>query len=459
MRGLINRIRKLPIRIRITLTAAIAMGCLFGLLGLVLNLQFQSSLNTSINTALRARAVELSSLDVALAGRPTTLPRPHIQRQPQSYAQILNRDGQIVAATSGDDRTPLLSESEIKHAFAHPGIIDRKEVARLYALPSQADRLVVVGVSLDQQQDAFITFNWELAAGMPVMLLLASVITYVMTGRLLTPVEEMRAQAATISTEELDTRLPLPASTDEIRRLAETLNAMLDRLHSGMERERAFIADASHELRGPLAALKSELEVSLLADRSDGPWREAVTSAVEETDRVIALAEDLLILASAQQHTIHLTPTVIDADHLLTRTATALEKHAESNGRTITVRVAEPSLTFTGDEARIARALTNLAVNALRYGAGTVTLSARRGADGVEFHVTDEGPGFPPAFLPHVFERFTRADPARARGGTGLGLAIVQAIAGAHHGQARAANRPDGGADVWLELPGPNGHT
>ena len=125
---------------------------------------------------------------------------------------------------------------------------------------------------------------------------------------------------------------------------------------------------------------------------------------------------------------------------------------AERARRTLLTR-ADAGVSLTGDPTRLKRALSNLVDNALRYGRGAITVGAHSADGWVELHVTDEGPGFPTELLPYAFERFTRGDPARARGGTGLGLAIVEAIARAHHGQAHAANRAGGGADVWLALP------
>jgi signal transduction histidine kinase len=262
----------------------------------------------------------------------------------------------------------------------------------------------------------------------------------------------MRARAATISSGDVGARLPLPDSLDEVHRLGSTLNEMLARLEQGLEHERAFVADASHELRSPLAVLKAELEVALLENGTPDELRAAVGSAVEETDRVIALAEDLLVLARAEQGSLPLNARQVNADDLVGEIRDAYEPAATQAGRALIARLEDGPL-LTGDPEQLQRALSNLVDNALRYGRGPISIQTRTCGDSVELHVTDQGPGFPPELLAHAFARFTRGDNARTRGGVGLGLAIVQAIAHAHHGQAHAANRPDGGADVWLTLP------
>ncbi len=431
-----------------TLISALAMGCLFAVLGTLLYLEFHSSINTSIDNGLRARAQALSAFSDRLPGPSHRSTRP----SQDGFAQILSPKGTILVASQGHERTPLLDRGELRRAALRPVLIDRGEDSRLFAQPAADHRIVVVGVSLAQQQDAFITFNWELLAGIPTMLLLASAIAYVMFGRLLRPIEEMRRRAATISPDDVGDRLPLPTSADEVQRLAITLNEMLDRLHAGIERERVFVSDASHELRGPLAVLKGELEVALRAGGAIEDWRGAVGSAIEETDRVIKLANDLLVLARGQAGRLHPSLERIDAADALADAAARMAPAAAALGREVVVDCPREA-TLAADRAKLDQALHNLIDNALVHGGGTVTLSAAERGGLVELHVADRGAGFPAAFLPHAFERFRRADRARGRGGAGLGLSIVEAIARAHGGAASAANREGGGADVWITLP------
>jgi two-component system OmpR family sensor kinase len=250
----------------------------------------------------------------------------------------------------------------------------------------------------------------------------------------------MRRKADEITEEDPGERLPVGTADDEIARLGTTLNGMLARLERAVDRERAFVADASHELRTPLAILKTEIELALRSGRTEEELREALQSAAEETDRLTELAK------------LPLAPADVDSAQLLHAVSVRFDARVRASGRALVVDD-EPHTHLTADQRRLEQALDNLVENALRHGTGSIHLGATVHDCVVALHVRDEGPGFPPEFIAQAFERFTRADPARARGGAGLGLAIVQMIARAHGGQARAANDSDGGARVTIELP------
>jgi signal transduction histidine kinase len=227
---------------------------------------------------------------------------------------------------------------------------------------------------------------------------------------------------------------------------------MLGRLEEGLTRERRFVADASHELRTPLASLRTELELALRRPRSQDELEAALRSATEEVERLVRLAEDLLVLARADEGRLplslapHIVREVVDA------VAGRFDTQARTVGRELEVTASAEEV-FTGDRARLEQALGNLVDNALRHGAGTVRLHGAVENGTLALRVSDEGSGFPADFLPHAFERFSRVDIARAGGGTGLGLAIVDAIARAHGGNATAANGPGGGAEITLTIP------
>jgi signal transduction histidine kinase len=258
----------------------------------------------------------------------------------------------------------------------------------------------------------------------------------------------MRRRAAAVSPGRDWQRLPVTRSRDEVARLGTTLNEMLDRLEAAFARERAFAADASHELRTPLGILRAELELALREGRSPEELRAALASAAEETDRLIRLAEDLLVLARLDEGRLPLRREAIDAGELLG----AVAQRFGGDGRRVTAAPAD-GLRVDADRARVEQALGNMVDNALRHGGGEVALAAVLSDGRVELHVTDHGPGFGDGFAARAFERFARADAARAGGGAGLGLSIVEAIARSHGGAARAADRDGGGADVWIELP------
>jgi signal transduction histidine kinase len=288
----------------------------------------------------------------------------------------------------------------------------------------------------------------------PFALLLASVAAYEVARAALRPVNRMRTRAERITEHELSERLPVADSGDEIASLGRTLNAMLDRVEAAVERERRLVGDASHELRTPLTTLRAEVDFALRRDRSPEELRAALESAAEEARRMTRLADDLLVLARADQGRLPLHPEPLAPRELLEAAAARSGAAADMSGRAIVVRdeLAADSM-VSADADRSAQVLDNLVTNALRYGEGTITLTARDDGEVVELHVMDEGPGFPDTLLEHAFERFARGSEARAsQPGSGLGLALVQAVAAAHGGFAKARNRPEGGADVWIVL-------
>lgn len=318
--------------------------------------------------------------------------------------------------------------------------------------------LVTVGESVTDRRDALVGLRTQLWLLGPVALLLASLLGYLVSGAALRPVELMRRRAASIGADDADARLPLPAAPDEVRRLGETLNDMLDRLDAGLRRERRFVADASHELRTPLALLQTELELATRRPRSAAELDAALRSAKEEVDRLVRLAEDLLVLAAADEGRLPLRPSAIDVAELMQGVVGRFDGRAAQLGREITVTVPDQTSVWA-DRLRLEQALGNLVDNALRDGRGRVALRTTATPDQIEFCVADEGDGFPGELLPEVFERFTRAGGVRSSGTAGLGLAIVKAIATAHGGSARAANRPGGGAEVTFSIPQTGGST
>jgi signal transduction histidine kinase len=265
----------------------------------------------------------------------------------------------------------------------------------------------------------------------------------------------MRLEAEAVSASEPGRRLPLPPARDEIARLGETLNGMLGRLEAALARERRFVSDASHELRTPLAALRAELELALRRERTKEELEDALRSAAEETERLSRLAEDLLVLARAEDGKLPVRRMTLRASELLGGVRERYASRAAEAGRPLLIEVDE-GLELSVDRLRAEQALGNLVENALRHGRGRVLLEAGRRNGRIELHVRDEGPGFAPDFIERAFEPFSRGDPARSSEGAGLGLAIVDVIARAHGGAARAANR-EGGADIWLELPAASG--
>ncbi len=431
-------LNRLPLRLRLTLAFAGAAAVLLAGIGTFVILRVQSGLDSEIDHALRLRASELaeSSADVArtdaiidAAGQP---------------AQLLGADGRVLATERVRGGRPLLSPARLAAARRGEVIFESRERTRLLARPAPGNRVVVVAASERAREATLETLRGVLLIGLPIALLLASLAGYAVAAGALRPVERMRSRAERISAATSDARLPLPTADDELRRLGVTLNAMLARLAETAENEREFLSNASHELRTPLAILKAEIEFALHPDSTPDDWHTALVSAGEETDRLVRLAEDLLLLARGERgETTREVPDVplgALAERVLARLG--------SEGVELAI---PPELRVRVDPDGLDRALTNLVDNARRYGDAPIVVWAREEGEWVELHVADHGAGFAPEYLPRAFERFSRPPGARA-GGAGLGLALVEAVAHAHGGTAGAENAAPG-ADVWLRLP------
>ncbi|HEX2125835.1 MAG TPA: ATP-binding protein [Thermoleophilaceae bacterium] len=436
-----------------TAAFAVAMVVVLCAAGLFVYLRLEDDLDDSLRAGLEARARAVAAAGSADAGA--------AEEGEEGFAQLLSRDGRVLDSAGGA-RRPALRGAELS-AAAGGVVVDRRVpgiegTARILARPAGAE-IVIVGQSLDDRDEALSGLVTSFAVGGPIAVLLASIAGYVLAATGLRPVEAMRRRAREVSLSRAGKRLPLPAAHDEIRRLGETLNEMLDRLQRSFERERRFVADAGHELRTPVAIVKTELESSMRTGDFGPDVREALAAAIEECDRLAQLAEDLLVVARSAEGELPVRPQEIAARPLLDDVRERFAARAAQRNRVIRVD-AEDGLRLSGDPLRLRQALGNLVDNALRHGDGEVVVRARPSGAGVGLEVSDAGPGFEPGFAERAFERFARGDRARARGGSGLGLAIVQAIAEAHGGRAEIVSGRDG-ATVRIWLPAgtrPQGH-
>ena len=438
------------------LTAAFAVAMTLVLVGTALfaYTRLSSSLDETIETSLRSRSDDVAAL-VRRSGADLggTGGRRLIESE-EGFVQVLTAGGRYAGGTP---RAPALRPDEARRAASEPITVDRtvpgiEGTARILARPAEGEPLVVVtGASLQDRNESLSTLAKSFLIGGPIAVLVASGIGYLLATAGFRPVEEIRRRAARISLAQTGERLPLPDAQDEIRRLGETLNAMLARLEESFERERRFVADASHELRTPLAVVKAELEAAMRAPAGGESARESLVAALEETDHLAQLAEDLLLIARAAEGRLPVRPERVEVRDLLERTQHRFADRAQEQGRGIRVD-ASPELVASIDPLRGRQALGNLVDNALRYGSGEIGLIARRDNGTLEIDVRDEGRGFAPDLAPRAFERFARDDGARTRGGAGLGLAIVRAIAEAHGGTAAIVEGPPG-VTVRLRIP------
>jgi signal transduction histidine kinase len=452
---------RVPVRVRVTLAFTAVMAVLLAGAGGFLYLRLGATLRATVDDGLQSRAGDLAAL---IGHSPSALAeagRSPLTEQRESLAQIIDTSGKVVDATTEVGTAALLTPGQIDVAARRTLVTqvvlggDENDVLRVLATPVRADAqrlVVVVASSLEPTREAQHTLGRQLIVGGPILLLIAALVGYGAAAGALRPVESMRRRAALIDAGAGAQRLPVPPSGDEVARLGQTLNEMLARLEDAFARERTFVSDASHELRTPLTILKGELDLAMANATTVEDFRTAVATAAEETDRVVQLAEDLLVLARSDQGRLPLRVTDVSAAELLESTTQRFARRSREHGVQLAVH-ADQGLVLHADPLRLEQALGNLIDNALRHGGLRVTVSAtREGEQHDVLCVADDGPGFPPEFLPSVFERFTRASVARGRGGSGLGLAIVRAIAEAHDGTVSARNAEDGGAEVRIVI-------
>lgn len=457
----------LSLRLRLTLVFAMAMGVLLTALGVFVYEWTRAGLNESLDAGLRARAADVRALvkqtnsGLAEVGRgPRQAGGRGVAPAASGFVQVLEPGPRVFEQTANITRRPLLdgrqraraSEAPVWLTARVPGSIGR---ARIVAIPVHAQgisMIVVAGASLREREATLSRLLEVMLLGGPSALLVASLLGFGVATISLRGVEAMRAKAQRLSFEQPGGRLPVPKAADELRALALTLNEMLDRNEAAFLSKQQFVADASHELRSPLSVLKSEIEVALAGSDTASKLRASLVSADAEVDHIIQLAHDLLTLAEAEKGQLTVEVTELPIGDLLDHVAARFQLRAGTQGRVLHVDSAD-GLTASVDPLRIEQALSNLMENALRHGAGEITLSAHERDEQLQLHVTDKGEGFPQGFLDHAFERFSRPDEARTRQGSGLGLSIVRGIARAHGGDAHLANRPAGGADVWITLP------
>jgi heavy metal sensor kinase len=443
---------RVPIRLRLTLVFTAAMAVVLAAMGIFVYSLVALDLNDALDRELRSRAQDLSAL-VERNGSLERTGSPFVEHG-EAFAELADQDGRVLDSTPTIGTHRLLSTRELERAIQGPTFVDRSsapgldEPARLLAVP--VDRgVLMVGATRENRSETLDSLHDAFLIGGSIALLLSGLGGYLLAGAALRPIEAMRRRAAEISASSLDERLPVPPANDEVARLGETLNEMLARLEDGLERERRFVTDASHELRTPLAMLRTELELALRRGRAPEELEQSIRSAAEETDRLSRIADDLLLLARAEQGRLPLRAEPTDLADVLETVRARFGARAELEGRVLEVEL-DGSPVARVDRLRLEQALGNLVDNALRHGEGEITISAAALDSTAELHVLDEGPGFPDGFGEKAFEPFSRGAPTGD--GSGLGLAIVETIVRAHDGEVTVRSRPDGGTDVSIRL-------
>jgi signal transduction histidine kinase len=414
---------------------------------LVLTMTLRRTMVHNNDVTARARAMEVAAL-VKGGELPGVLAVPDDQ-----LVQVLDASSTVVSASENiEDEGPI---SEVRPPV---GTVELWTVGRLIPGDDERYRLmaqgiaapgglmtIYVGSSLTEVEETIRKVAGYLLIGLPVLMALVAVTTWYLVGRAFRPVEAIRAEVADISTHDLSRRVPEPATNDEIGRLARTMNHTLDRLEASVQRQRRFVADASHELQSPIAAAHTVLDVAL-AHPEETDWPVVAHELREENERIARLTRDLLFLARAEGGAMPVVVASVDIDDLVHTEVARIRPRARVRFDTSHVVPVE----VRGDRDQLGRALRNLLENGDRYAKSVVAVSTRERDGLAEIVLADDGPGVPPADRERIFERFARIDEARSRatGGTGLGLAIARDIIVAHGGTITLADASQGATFV-----------
>jgi signal transduction histidine kinase len=406
------------------------------------------------NGLIAADTAEAGSVAALLSARRVP---PHLLARPGIALQVVDARGTVVAASDGLAGKPPVSAVRpgpgTRATLSTPGMLaddDENDVTVAETTATAAGPLTVYAVASaggvrDSWHDAAVAFG----AVLPLVVGVSGLLAWWLAGRALRPVEAIRSGVAGLSAGDLHRRVPEPPQDDEIGRLARTMNAMLARLEASRDQQNRFVSDASHELRTPLAALLAQVEVA--ASRPEQADWPAVAAAVgEEGARLGRIVDNLLLLARGDEG--HLEPgrDLVDVDEIVLSEA----QRVRARGRVAVDLRAVGAGRVLGDRDQLRSVVRNLADNAERFAAGTVSLAVRHEDGAVVFEVADDGPGIAPEDRERVFRRFTRLDEGRQRstGGSGLGLAIVGEVVAAHGGTATVEDSPRG-ARMVVRLP------
>jgi signal transduction histidine kinase len=442
------------VRVRTTAAAVVVTGLAMAVGAVVLVAVLRGTLTREVGAAARLRGQDVASVLASDASGRGPLA---VDDAEELLIQVLDERGQVVGASPNAEGLPPVARlrpgesAEVEVAAGGPV----EEDGEFLAVATGTDtplgrRTVVVARSTEAVTETIAAVGGLLAVGLPLLLAVVAVTTWFVVGRALAPVEAIRTEVDAISATALHRRVPDPPADDEIGRLARTMNRMLERLEQAQARQRRLVSDASHELRSPVAAIRQHAEVALAH-----PGRTTITdlaaTVLAEDLRLQRLAEDLLLLTRADEHTLALRRRPVDLDDLVFDEARRLRDAAGLRVDTTKVSAGR----VDGDAAGLRRVLRNLGDNAARHAGGQVAFSVAEHDGVVRLEVDDDGPGIADADRERVFERFVRLDHARTRddGGSGLGLAIVAELVAAHGGTVAVAASPLGGTRVEVALP------
>ncbi len=378
-----------------------------------------------------------------------SIPRAQLREELAEYANAIP-DGYWIQVREASG-APLLAGSP------PPGVVQHPKAFSESVVIDQTRFDVSALASLDNVNAVLKRLLWMMLLAVPVTLLLAGFGGYLLSRRALSPVDDVTAAARSITLQNLSQRLSVPRTGDELQRLSEAWNETLARLDVAVKRLTQFTADASHELRSPIAVMRTTAEVALRKERTPKEYRDALRQVSEEAERTSQLVEDLLTLARADAG-LHAWPvTQVNLTALVEEEVEHADVLASAHGLSVNSNFPSAPVLLDGNEAGLRRLLSVLVDNALRYTppGGSVNLVARQDSDSVRIEVRDTGVGIAPEVIPHIFERFYRADESRSRdaGGSGLGLSIAKWIADRHDAKITVESAPGRGSTFIVLFP------
>jgi signal transduction histidine kinase len=424
----------------VTVLAAVSVAAVLIVTGVVLVVVQRRVLTDQLDETLTADA------DRIIASMATgSEPDLQVSADDDAVAQIVTGDGRVIFANPSTIGTPIAPTPRGPDPVART-IAGQRVVSDRFEADGE-DLAVHVAAPLDDVHEAVRALLVTLVVLIPIVTAVLAAVVWLLVGRTLRPVEQIRAEVAGIGLGELDRRVPQPRGRDEIARLAGTMNEMLDRLDASNRQQQRFVADASHELRTPLARLRAEIEVAQGADPDNDA---ALASLLEEVVNLQRLTDELLVLARSDAGVTEGAGRPVDLDDVVLEEVRAVD----ARGRGIDTRHVSAAQ-VVGHRDQLRRVVANLLDNAVRHAADAVTLSLAETDGVVTLAVTDDGPGIPAGRRAQVFERFGRLDESRTadRGGTGLGLAIARDVVERHGGTIVVDPDYDAGARFVVTLP------
>jgi heavy metal sensor kinase len=450
-------LRSIGFRLTIWYTAAFALG--FAVLGVAMWFGVQQSVYHAVDDALAERVEGITHF---IEDHKDRLDEDEVKEEFRAhgdYFQVIDDAGRWVhrATALESTVTPTLDATTREDLLENVTLDGEplRSLARVVEIDGRSFA-IQAATPLHDLQDGMRDAAWVLLPMFPVMLLIAAAGGYWLARRALAPVDEITQTARFLTAEDLSKRLAVPQTGDELERLSTTLNEMIARLEAAFRRITRFTADASHELRTPLAVMRTTAEVALRAPERDEP-RAALERIVAEVERASQLTENLLLLARADSGAVPLQKHNVDLVEAMREACTQVEVLARVKALKLDARLPDTGVWVAGDAQALRRLFLILLDNAVKYtpADGCLEVSLRQ-QDGTALGVVaDTGIGIPPEDLPHVFDRFYRADRARSRaqGGTGLGLAIGRWIAEAHGGEITVTSELGRGSVFTVRLP------